>query len=486
MTTATAARPAAPPVHSAPPKQNRVLRGVATVLVGVAIWLVPVPAGLDPKAWHLLAIFLATIVGLILQPLPMGALALVGTTVTMATHTLEPAQAMAGYMNATVWLIVAAFLFARAFGKTGLGARVAYLFIRRFGAKTLGLGYALALTDTVLGPGIPSGAARTGGVLFPIVKSLAVTYGSEPGPTARRIGTYLMLNSYMGHCITAAMFMTAMVANPLMVELAREAVGVEISWIGWTTAAIVPALISLAVLPYLIFRLTRPEIRETPEAAELARSELVRMGPMTRPEWVVFGVFVSVFVLWATSSWTDLEPTVTALMGLGAMLILGALQWDDVLAERAGWDALIWFGGLLAMAAMLNTLGLIPWFSERVGSRVGGWPWIPTLGVLALVYMYSHYFFAGLTAHATALFVPFLTIAVAAGAPPYPATLVLAYSTSLCACLTHYAGGPSAVYFGGGYTDTARWWKVGFAVSLVFVAVWFGIGSLWWKVLGLY
>ena len=466
--------------------KNRLLRGVVTVLLAVIVWFLPVPAGVDLKAWHLLAIFFGTIAGLILQPLPLGAVVLIGTTATMLTETLSLNEAMAGYMNSTVWLIVAAFLFARAFSKTGLGRRIAYVFIRLCGQRTLGLAYALALTDLVLAPGIPSGAARTAGVLFPVVKSLASTYGSEPGPTAGRIGTFLMLSAYQVHAVTCAMFLTSMVANPFIANAARATVNIEITWTGWAIAALVPGLISFAIVPYLVFRLTRPEIRETPEAADLARAELSKMGPISRQEKVVLGVFVLTFLLWVTGRWSGLEPTVVAFFGLCVLLILGALQWEDVLAERAGWDALIWFGGLVGMATMLNTLGLIPWFSKFVASHVEGWPWLPALGILALVYMYAHYLFASLSAHAAALFVPFLTVAVALGAPPYFAALTFAFFSSLCVSLTHYGGGPSPVYWGAGYSSIRQWWTVGFAASLVFVIVWMGIGPFWWKALGLF
>lgn len=466
--------------------RSRLLRGVITALAALVVWYVPAPSGVEEKAWHLFAIFFGTIVGLILQPLPLGAVVLIGTTTTMLTETLSLNEAMAGYMNSTVWLIVAAFLFARAFSKTGLGRRIAYVFIRLCGRRTLGLGYALALTDLVLAPGIPSGAARTAGVLFPVVKSLASTFGSEPGPTAGRIGTFLMLSAYQVHAVTCAMFLTSMVANPFIANAARETVNIEITWTGWAIAALVPGLISFAIVPYLVFRLTRPEIRETPEAAELAKAELLKMGPISRQERVVLSVFALTFLLWVSGRWTGLEPTVVAFFGLCVLLILGALQWDDVLAERSGWDALIWFGGLVGMATMLNTLGLIPWFSKYVASHVEGWPWLPALGILALVYMYAHYFFASLSAHAAALFVPFLTVAVAVGAPPYFAALTFAFFSSLCVSLTHYGGGPSPVYWGAGYSSIRQWWTVGFAASIIFVIVWMGIGPFWWKVLGLF
>jgi DASS family divalent anion:Na+ symporter len=295
-----------------------------------------------------------------------------------------------------------------------------------------------------------------------------------------------MLSAYQTHAVTCSMFLTSMVANAMIVQLTRETINIEITWTGWVTASIVPGLISFLLIPYLVFLFMRPEIRETPEATELAQKELSKMGPVNRHEWVVLFVFFMTFTLWLTGSRTGLEPTVVAFVGLAALLILGALKWDDVLAERSGWDALIWFGGLVSMATMLNTLGLIPWFSKYVAAHVEGWPWLPALGILALLYLYAHYFFASLTAHTTALFVPFLQIAVATGAPPYLAALVFAFFSSLCASLTHYGGGPSPVYWGAGYLTIRQWWTVGFAASIMFVLVWLGIGPLWWKALGLF
>ena len=352
--------------------------------------------------------------------------------------------------------------------------------------KTLGLGYALGMADLVLAPGIPSGTARTGGVLFPVVKSLSSAYGSEPGSTSRRIGEFLMLTTYQIHCVTCAMFMTAMVANPLMVELAREVANIEITWVGWAAAALVPGVVSFVALPVLVLVMVKPEIRETPEATELAQSELDKMGPISHEERSVLAVFGLVFLLWITGSWNQLPPTAVAFLGLCLLLVLEVITWNDVVSERAGWDALVWFGGLVSMATMLSRLGLTEWFSGFVGGYMEGWPWMPVLAILALVYLYAHYFFASLTAHTTALFAPFLATAVAAGAPPYLAALTLAFFSSLCASLTHYAGGPSAVFWGAGYTDIKRWWTVGFAISVLFVVIWLSIGPLWWKTLGLY
>jgi DASS family divalent anion:Na+ symporter len=210
------------------------------------------------------------------------------------------------------------------------------------------------------------------------------------------------------------------------------------------------------------------------------------MGAMSREEWVVLGVFLLAFVLWITGSITHLSATVVALLALCLMIAFGAITWQDVLNERAAWDALIWFGGLVGMATMLSKLGLMTWFSGHVGQYVEGWSWPLALMILVLVYIYSHYMFASLAAHATAFFVPFLTVAVASGAPAYMAALAFAFSSSLCVSLTHYGGGPSPVYWGAGYADVKQWWSVGFVASLLHILVWIGIGPFWWRALGLF
>lgn len=215
----------------------RIIRGIIVVIIGILIWYSPVPAGVKKEAWHLLAIFVATIVGLILTPLPMGAVVIFGVMMTTFTGILKIGDALSGFANSTVWLIVTAFLIARGFISTGLGRRIAFIFIRAFGRKTLGLAYSVVATELILSPATPSNTARSGGVIYPIVRSLALTFGSEPGETARKIGAFMMTMEYQATVITSAMFMTSMAPNPLVAELARKTANIPISWGMWALAA---------------------------------------------------------------------------------------------------------------------------------------------------------------------------------------------------------------------------------------------------------
>ena len=454
--------------------------------IGAVIWFIPVPAGLKPQAWQLFAIFVATIIGIIMSPLPMGAMALIGIAVAVLTKTLTMAQGLSAFANGTIWLIVCAFLFARSFIKTGLGARIAYMLMRAIGDKTLKLGYVMAISDLILSPATPSNTARGGGVLFPIVRSLCTAFQSEPGTSARRVGAYLMQTQYHANIITSAMFMTAMAANPLAAELAKKAANVDINWGLWALAGAVPGIISLLVIPYLLYVIFPPELKDTPQAKEMAREELEKRGGMSRNEWIVLGVFISALLLWSTSSITKIDATLVAILGVCVMLITEVLTWNDVLEDKGPWDTLMWMGGLVCLADFLNKLGFIPWFAKTVSASLVGIPWVATLAVLLIVYVYAHYGFASLTAHVTAMYPAFLAVAVTAGAPPLLAALGMAYMSNICASITHYGTGTAPIFFGAGFVSQGDWWKYGFIVSVVNMIIWIIGGGLWWKALGLW
>ncbi|UCE59868.1 MAG: anion permease [Phycisphaerales bacterium] len=477
------------PHASEPTQRSRwsvALRFSATLLVAVVIWLIPAPQGVAVEAWHLLAIFVATIVGIVLEPMPMGAVALFGVAATMLTGTLTVNDALSGFSNRVIWLVLMAFFIARGFIKTGLGARIAYCFVGLLGRRTLGLGYSMAATDFVLAPAIPSNTARAGAVVFPIVRSVAHAFDSrsEDG-TSRKVGAFLIQCAFHGNLITSAMFLTAMAANPLAAQMAGDQ-GIEITWARWAVAASVPGLLSLLVVPFVLYKLYPPQITETPQASQMAKSKLAEMGPMKRSEWFMLGTFVLLLILWIFGRTLHVHSTVAAMFGLCILLITSVLTWEDVLREKAAWNTFIWLSALVMMASFLSKLGLIAWFSETVGGLFTDVGWIPAFLALSLIYFYSHYFFASNTAHVSSMYAAFLAVAVAVGTPPVLAALVLGFFSNLFSSMTHYSTGPAPVLFGAGFVQLPDWWKLGAVVSVVNVAIWLGIGGCWWKILGLW
>ncbi|CAH0446677.1 Putative malate transporter YflS [Ralstonia syzygii subsp. syzygii] len=139
---------------------------------------------------------------------------------------------------------------------------------------------------------------------------------------------------------------------------------------------LLPGLVCLAVMPLVIYLLSPPELKVTPNAVEYARTELARMGSLAPKEKVMMGTFGLLLVLWANvpamlfGPAFTLDPTVVAFLGLFVLIITGTIDWDDVLSEKSAWDTLVWFSALVMMAEQLNKIGVIAWFSESMKGAI--------------------------------------------------------------------------------------------------------------------
>jgi len=456
---------------------------VAGCFAGIFL-LVPVGAG-PVEHRLLLAIFVATIVGSIVQPLTGSAMVFLGVIAVALTGAVPIERALTGYADKFVWLVLAAFFISRAMIKTGLGHRIALLFIRMIGRRTLGLGYSLVFTDFILASFIPSTGARSGGIILPIARSVTETYDSRPDDgTAGRLGTFLMTMLYQCEVILCATFLTGQASNIIIRRLTAENTQIDLNYSIWFVSAIVPSLISLVVIPVMIYKFFPPEITETPNAVAFARDELEKQGPLKLNEKILLVVFVAVVALWISAFWHGIDSTVVAFIGISVLLVTTVLEWRDLIDETHAWEVFIWYGGLVMMASELGKTNIPSIFASSVSGLTGGWSWPVALAILALVFFFAHYGFASITAHVMAMFVPFLLVTVAVGAPAGLTVLLLAYFANLSAGLTHYGTTPAPIYFGLGYVTQRRWWTVGLIASIINILIWGIVGPAWWKLLG--
>ncbi|KAM0065273.1 putative solute carrier family 13 [Helianthus debilis subsp. tardiflorus] len=402
---------------------------LASLATGIILWFVPVPAGVSKNAWQLLSIFLATIVGIITQPLPLGAVALMGLGACVLTKTLTFAAAFSAFGDPIPWLIALAFFFARGFIKTGLG-----------------------------------------------------------DGTEHKLGAWLMLTCFQTSVISSSMFLTAMAANPLSANLTFNTIKQTIGWTDWAVAAIVPGIVSLIVVPLILYVVYPPSVKSSPDAPKLAKEKLEKMGPMTKNEVIMAGTLLLTVGLWIFGGMLNVDAVTAAILGLSVLLITGVVTWKECLAEAVAWDTLTWFAALIAMAGYLNKYGLISWFSQTVVKFVGGLglQWQASFGILVLLYFYSHYFFASGAAHIGAMFTAFLSVASALGTPPLFGAMVLSFLSNLMGGLTHYGIGSAPVFYGANYVPLAKWWGYGFLISVVNIIIWLGVGGVWWKFIGLW
>ncbi|MDS0999723.1 anion permease [Staphylococcus capitis] len=461
---------------------------ILPIVVGLIIWaLTPFkPDALNDQAWYMFAIFVATIIACITQPMTIGAVSIIGFTIMVLVGIMDTKSAVEGFGNSSIWLIAMAFFISRGFVKTGLGRRIALQFVKLFGKKTLGLAYSLVGVDLILAPATPSKTARAGGIMFPIIKSLSESFGSTPKDgTERKMGAFLIFTEFQGNLITAAMFLTAMAGNPIAQSLAEKTAHVHITWMNWFVAAIVPGLISLIVVPFVIYKMYPPTVKETPNAKKWATDQLEEMGKISLAEKFMIGIFIVALILWITGSFINIDATLTAFIALSLLLLTGVLNWKDILNETGAWNTLVWFSVLVLMADQLNKLGFIPWLSKLIAHSLGGFSWPIVLVLLILFFFYSHYLFASATAHVSAMYAALLGVAVAAGAPQLFSALMLGFFGNLLASTTHYSSGPAPILYASGYVSQKRWWLMNLVLGIVYFIIWIGLGSLWMKLIGM-
>jgi len=473
-------------------------KAVAPVAVAIVIALIPAPAGLPQFAWYYFAIFVGVIVGLMFEPLPGGAIGLIGValvTVLSEYVFFSPDQlakagfssaraslswALSGFSNSTVWLIFGAFMFALGYEKTGLGRRIALLLVKAMGRKTLTLGYAVTIADLLLAPFTPSNTARSGGTIYPVIRNLPALYESKPNdPSMRRMGSYLMWVAIAATCVTSSMFLTALAPNLLAVELVRKTAQIEFTWVQWFMAFAPVGILLLALVPLLVYWIYPPEVKEGAEVPAWAAKELTKMGPLSQRE-ITLGILVVIALLLWIFGGAIMEATTAALVVISLMLLLKVVTWDDITANKAAWNTLAWFATLVALADGLTRVGFVKWFAESVAGQLSGVS--PTVAVIALLVInfFGHYLFASVTAHVTAM-IPVL-LAVASTIPGINMTTValgLCLQLGIMGILTPYATGPSPVYYGSGYLPAADYWRLGAIFGVIFFAAFMAIGVPW-------
>ena len=471
---------------------------LAPIVAALAIALVPAPEGLPQHAWYFFAIFVGVIVGLMLEPLPGAAIGLIGVSLVtvlspyvlfgadqLAKAGFKPANAsltwaLSGFSNTVVWLIFAAFMFALGYEKTGLGRRIALWLVKAMGKKTLTLGYAVTIADTLLAPFTPSNTARSGGTVFPVIRNLPALYDSKPNdPSSRKIGGYLMWVAIAATSVTSSMFLTGLAPNLLAVELINKTAKVSISWMEWFMAFAPVGIILLIATPLLAYVFYKPEVTGGDEVPNWARGELSKMGGLSGREIGLAVLVVLALALWIWGG-DFINATTVAIVVVALMVIGKVVSWDDILANKQAWNTLVWFATLVALADGLNRVGFVKWFAETVGGQMTGFSPTAAMILLVAVFFFTHYMFASVTAHVTAM-LPVM-LAVGLGIPGLDIrtfAMLLALTLGIMGILTPYATGPSPVYYGSGYIPAKDYWRLGAIFGVIFFVVFLLVSLVW-------
>jgi DASS family divalent anion:Na+ symporter len=455
-----------------------VLRRAIAIGIALGIWFSPVPAGLTAPAWHLFAVFAAAIGSVLLGAFSLLTAAMLAGGVIVLTGTLTPVQAFSGFANSSVLLVVVAFIVAQAVVKSGLGKRISLFMVSRFGGSSLGLAYSIVVTDAAMGPAFPSNTAR-GGVLFPIVLSVAKGAGSHPeDEVGRRLGGYLMFCAMAGLAVSSALWMTATSANPVGIQIVQK-FGLDIGFGSWILASCVPALIAIGMIPLLVAKIFPPGITATPEAPPAARKELAAMGSMSRDERITAATFVVMVSGWVFADALQLNVTSIAFMGFGVLLVTSVLKVEDIDIRGETLSTFLWLAVLFAMSGQLNELGFMSYVGERLASHLGGLSWPVTYVTLIVLYVAIHYLFVSQSSQVLALLGVFLEVGVRGGVPLPLMAYGLLFASSYFSVITPQGGSQNIIFAASGYLTQRELYRLGLLMTLAFLAIFLVIGTPW-------
>jgi divalent anion:Na+ symporter, DASS family len=465
------------PPGAEPPKPKRIARAIS-LAVALAIWFVPPPGNLTAQAWHLFAIFAATILSVVIGAFPILTASVLAMAAAVLSGTLTADDAYAGFANPTIVLIIVAFLVARAVVKSGLGERLGYRAITLFGRSTLGLSYSIFAVDALISPAFPSNTARSG-VLYPLVYSMAQAAGVSPEREDRkRLGRFLMFSGMASLTLSSALWLTAMAGNPLGAEIALK-YGVTISFGSWLLAASVPTLLGMMLVPWLLYKIIKPEVTAMPNAPAEAKKSLAALGPITRDQKIVGFTFLGMVALWGLSSTLGIDSTAVAFLGLGVILATGVLTLSDIAKEGDVLATFIWFASLFTLSNQLNKLGFMEFLGERLVMRLGGLPVVVAAVVILVAYVLLHYLFVSQTAHLLALFGVFLGVGVKLGVSPALLAYQLLFATNYFAAIAPQGSSANLLFAGSGYLSQSDLYRLGALHTGFCLLLYLLVGTPW-------
>ncbi len=446
--------------------------------IAIGIWLVPVPAGLTAPAWHLFAIFVASIAAVLVGAFPLLTSTMLAVAAAVLTGTVTAAKAFGGFANPSVLLVVVAFLVAQAVVKSGLGRRISLFMVSRFGGSSLGLAYSIVLTDAAIAPAFPSNTAR-GGVLFPIVLSVAQGSGSRPDdPEGRRLGGYLMFCGMASLAVSSALWMTATSANPIGLQVVKE-FGLEIGFGKWLLVSCVPSLAAILALPWVIAKIYPPRVGRTPEAPLAARKSLAEIGPLSRDEWITAVVFAVMVGGWVLADTLSLNVTSIAFAGLGVLLMMRVLTLADIATQGDTLTTFLWLAVLFALSGQLNELGFMGYAGQLLAAQLGGLSWPVTYVLLVVIYVAIHYMFVSQSSQVLALLGVFLDVGIRGGVPAPLMAFALLFASSYFSVITPQAGSQNVIFVGSGYLEQRELYMLGLLITLFFMVVYLSLGTAW-------
>lgn len=442
------------------------------VLAVVGWFLVPLPVGMSTQGWHMLIIFVSTILSLMIEVTSIPGVVFLSMLAGALTGTINiKTEAFSGFAHMVPWFLFLVLAMSKCITNTTIGLRIAYFFMRLFGRNMIGLAYSLSISEVVLASILPSNTARSASVGVPLVSSLSKYIGESSSKTSKNlIGRYLSLVYTQTNAVCSCLFITGMISNAVICDVAHKN-GIEMTWFKWIGFTFIPCFIIIMIIPIVNYFTCSPRINKLSDLQTLASEKSKELGPFSRNEKITVGMFLIMLTMWIFAGFLGIEVMTTTLLGLCVFTMTGVISFKDVLSDQKNWNSVIMLGVLFSYVSLLSSSGVIDWFNNNISGVMNNVPANMQLTVLTVVYFFTHYFFSGEGTRILALFPSFYGIGLGLGLDKFNLLMTMAAFSAVSDMLTHYTSPMVITIFNLGYSSITRWIAAGSVMALISMLV---------------
>jgi solute carrier family 13 (sodium-dependent dicarboxylate transporter), member 2/3/5 len=439
--------------------KHKIIWSTISVLVGLAIALMPTPEGLDPRAQHYLGLLMTIIFLWVSEAVPIGATALVAGAGMILFGIQSPSSAWTQYANPAVMFVLMIIMFGVILNEVGVAQRILHYAIKIGGTNVLKFSLFIALVSSTTSA-IFHDATITIIFLFAVV------------PVFMKMGITPDKSNNLSKFFTIMIPLTASAGgfgtvlgggrNPLAIDYLTEHLGIHIGFLDWMLIQYPMVILSSIATWAVCYIMMPPKMKELP-----ADIKTGKMAPMGRNEKGVVIVFILAFIAWTLSDFTNLHLSVVAAL---ALLVIFAFKFVDlkIVLQKFSWEAWLVFGaGVSLGAAMLDT-GAGKFLADQ---------FFPLLGDQGMFVQYYGIAFFGSflssfmsNSAAVALCNPILDpMAVSLGLSPLYIILSLPVTTSFIMLIIGCP--PSIIAYSTGYFNQLDFIKVAIPKTIVLIAI---------------
>jgi len=335
------------------------------IIAFIIVMLIPTP-GLDLAGHAAIALLVFAVIMWATEALHLAVTSLIILFIQPIIQVASFADAVIGFANPIIFLMIGGFIIAEAIRKSGLAQRFTYVMLNKFGTTPNRSLFVTVFSTGLLSAFIENVVAFA--MLLPIIKQIIPMMGvNNPENGKSNFAKAMVLGASYGSL--AGGFGTEIGTAPNLMAAAYT----HIPFVDWMLFGIPLAFIMMLVIWKGIGRIFPPEVKGIVGGEGTITTKIEELGVMARKEKIALSILIITIGLWITTGLTGLDSYSIALIGAVLMLAFKIIDWKDA-QSNVDWGLIVFFGGALSLGAALLNTGAAEWLIKDIISIFGSEP----------------------------------------------------------------------------------------------------------------